>query len=308
MKKYINQLVFIVLFCASFGLYSCEDVIDVNLAKGEPQLVVDAWITNQPGSQSIKLSITQPYFENSSPVPVLGATVSIEDNNGTVFNFIDADNDGTYIWEPASPDGVMGVLGNNYELSISYNNENYKASTKINRVMPIDSITYEFREVELGNPKGYYAQVYARDLVGKGDCYWIRTYKNGEFLKRGSDINIAYDAGFSSGGNIDGLIFITPIRERINPFYPDPKDKNKTLPPYAIDDSIYVEIYSITEDAFNFFLEVQTTLNNGGLFATPLTNVRTNIKNTNPASSKKAVGYFGASAVSSAGVRVKEEE
>ena len=35
------------LVCLSATLYSCEDVIDLEVQDGVPQLVVDAWITNE---------------------------------------------------------------------------------------------------------------------------------------------------------------------------------------------------------------------------------------------------------------------
>ncbi|GAB4403858.1 MAG: hypothetical protein OHK0053_29000 [Microscillaceae bacterium] len=286
-------------------LSACEDVINIDLDETPPQLVVDAWITDQPGPQTIKLRLSQPYFENEPAPAVTGATVEIEDDLGNVYDFTDPDQNGDYVWTPPTPGEALGVLNRSYTLRVSYQGETFQATSQINRVPVIDSLVYEFREEELGNPAAYYAQVYARDFVGSGDTYWIRTFKNGEFLSRGGDINIAYDAGFSAGGNVDGLYFITPIREGINPFRLDENDE--VLPPYELNDTIYVEIYSITNEAFFFLQQVQTQLTNGGLFAVPTTNVPTNLVNLNPNSPIKALGYFGASAVSAAGVRIEEE-
>jgi hypothetical protein len=56
-------------------------------------------------------------------------------------------------------------------------------------------------------------------------------------------------------------------------------------------------LYSITEEAFNFWVEVRDQLQNGGLFAIPLANVRTNLVNTNANSKERAVGFFCTSAV-----------
>ncbi len=92
------------------------------------------------------------------------------------------------------------------------------------------------------------------------------------------EINIAFDAGFSEGGNIDGLLFIPPIRDTINPF--DEED-NEFLSPFADGDDVEVEIYSITNEAFIFLNEMALQINRPGgfaeLFATPLSNVPTNI-------------------------------
>lgn len=299
----MKTLPIFVLFVALLGFTSCEDVIDVDLEEGETQLNVDAWVTNEAGAQNIRLSLTQAYFDNTEPPPALGANVRVEDNEGNTYVFTDDNEDGIYTWTPADPNDVLGKIGNQYTLKIAYQGENYEARSEMNRVPPIDSIFYEFREDEFGSVDGYYAQLYARDLVGSGDCYWIRAFKNGQYLNKPEDINVAYDAGFSQGGNVDGLVFIQPIREGINPSETDENDEE--IAPYALGDNIRVELYSITPDAFFFFQEVINQLNNGGLFAIPASNVSTNIINTNP-NGKAAVGYFGASAVSVAETVIEE--
>lgn len=295
MKNILNY--FLLVLGASM-FFSCEDVIDVDVEEGISQLAVDAWITDQQGIQTIRLTLSQGYFDNNPAQPALGAVVTVVDNTGQTFSFLDEDNNGYYLWNPSPADSTLGQIGNQYTLTIQYQGETFEAFSEIKRVPVIDSISYELKEEELGNPEGHYAELFARDFQGVGDTYWIRTYKNGELLRRAGDINIAYDAGFSKGGNIDGLTFITPIREGINPFYEKENDNNVFDPPYLDGDSIRVQIYSITEDAFTFLEEVQTQLNNSGLFAEPTNNVSTNVRNLNPNSTVKAVGFFGASAVS----------
>jgi len=63
--------------------------------------------------------------------------------------------------------------------------------------------------------------------------------------------------------------------------------------PFQVGDRIKIEVCSITEDNYYFYNEMVTQINNGGLFANPPANVRTNVMNRNPGSAKKAVGYFG---------------
>jgi len=300
--KQINIFFFLIISTLFFT--SCEDVIDVDLEEGESQLTVDAWLTDQPENQIITLTFTQPYFNNNEPSPALNAVVNVVDNEGNTYNFTDADNNGTYIWTPSTPTETLCKLDNSYTLTVVFDGETYQANSTVNRVPQIDSIFYEFRDDELGGGDGYYAALYARDLEGIGDCYWIRTFKNGQYLNKPNEINVAFDAGFSEGGNIDGLIFITPIREGINP-EPNP-DADEPEAPYAVGDEIRVELYSISQEAFFFFQEVITQLNNGGLFAAPSANVSTNIRNVNPNSSKKPVGFFGTAAVSTATVIVEE--
>lgn len=283
-------------------LMSCEEPVDIDIEAGEPQLTVDGWVTDQMEVQKIKLTMSQGYFSQSFNPAALNATVTVTDDLGTVYNFLDDDNDGVYTWTPTTE--PLGRVGGIYGLSVSYEGENYVAGAQINRVPEIDSLVYRFEEESIQGPEGYYAEFFARDFEGTGDCYWIKTFKNGEYLNKPSELNIAYDASFSPGSTSDGIPFITPIREGINP-ESDP-DLDPVPPPYDIGDSIYVELHSIPKEAFFYLVELSAQLQNGGLFAVPTTNVPTNIINTNINSTKHPLGFFGASAVKSIGVRVEE--
>ena len=157
----------------------------------------------------------------------------------------------------------------------------------------------------------YTGQFYATDIPGYGNTYWIRAYKNGHYLNKPSEINIAFDAGFSQGSVVDGIPFIQPIRQGINPY--DEDNNGKILPSYWPGDSVYVEINAISFDAFDFLSQVATQTNRPGgfgeLFAQPLANVPTNIQSSDP--DRPAIGYFNVGAVSGFGQRViaaNEEE
>lgn len=288
MKNYaILLLLFILCFTA------CEDVVDLELEEGSVELVVDAWINTDTVPQVIKLRRTAPYFSNAFAPVVNGATVSITDNDGRVFEFSESNDSGNYIWTPA-PGERFGEIGNNYALEISLEGKTYSASSQLNPTVPVDSITYEFEEESLGQPEGYYAQFFGRDQIGLGDTYWIKTYKNGVYLNKPQEINIAYDAGPAAGSEVDGLIFITPIREAINPITDD-----DDLPPYALGDSIRVEIHSLTPEAFNYLERTffQLTLGDAALFAEPPANVPTNIASSDDTENPQ--GFFVVSEVSS---------
>lgn len=307
--KYIPYLLFTLLFLLTVA--GCEDVIDINLAEHETQLVVDAWINDKPEQQVITLHRTSPYFDSNEPPAVTGATVTVIDSlTGELFPFTDENNNGRYIWTPAEGE-TFGEIGHTYVLLIEVDGQEYGSLSKLNRVMPIDSIVYEEREEELGFPAGIYAEVFARDLVGVGDAYWIKAYKNGQFLNKPDEITLAYDAAFSVGSGVDGITLIPPIRENINRSPDDGEGATDTddLPPYAIGDSVYVEIHSLTLEAF-LFLQLaffQMTLGDAGIFATPPTNVPSNILNLdeNATDRQQPLGFFCVSAVSSEGIIIE---
>ncbi|MBO9639145.1 MAG: DUF4249 domain-containing protein [Siphonobacter aquaeclarae] len=290
----------ILFLFAVAGLTSCQEVINLKTETGPIRLVVDGWITDQPGAQRVRLTLSQNYFNNTAAKPATGATVSVTDDLGKVYPFVDEKGDGNYYWRPAGSEKI-GRLGGKYTLKVGYANESYEALTEIKRVPPLDSITYYYDKPTIapdkGPKEGYVAEFFGRDLTGAGDCYWVKTFKNSvRYDNSGLDITTAYDAGFSAGAATDGLIFIRPIRQSIN--------VNKL---FSEKDTIRVELYSINQAAFYFLNAIKAEAGNQGLFATAPANVQTNLNNVR-ADGPRALGWFGASAISKFTTVVRKEE
>ncbi|MEP2668186.1 MAG: DUF4249 domain-containing protein [Cyclobacteriaceae bacterium] len=308
MKKQFYTFFITSVSILAVGMFSsCEDEISPELESADPILVIDAWITDQPGSQVISLTETQPYFDNTLPSGVSGATVSVTDDLGNVFVFQeDAVLKGNYVWTPVGSE-VIGTAGRKYTLVVEHGTETFVSTSRMGRVPVIDSLTFIFEEEDSFIPDSYFAEFWATDMAGPNDTYRIKTWKNGVLLNKPNELNLAYDAGFSAGGNFDGVTFITPIRRGINPFEED--ENEEFVSPYVPGDSIYVEIHSITLEAFNFLNEVAIQTDRPGgfseLFATPLSNVSTNIFNENP-DGKPVLGFFNVAAVSALGKKFEE--
>jgi hypothetical protein len=283
-KKHTFKLAFMALLCGAIFSTACEDVIQIDLDEGTPELAVDAFITDVAGTQLIRLTITSAYFENTPSNAALGAVVTVSDDLGNQYAFADALNDGNYQWNAANADTSMIQVGSTYTLAIDYNGQVFEAMTMANPVPLIDSIGYEYREEELGAPEGYYAAFYAVDNPGREDWYWIRTYRNDSLINDPARINISKDAAFGGSG-ADGFTFIIPIREAITP----------SGDPYSEGDNVRVQLWSISQETYEWLQETQSQLGNGGLFATPPSNVRTNIFNVNVDSEVTAVGMFNVS-------------
>jgi Domain of unknown function (DUF4249) len=288
MKKLISYC--LILSFAILLLTSCEDVINLDIATGPSQLVVDGWITNQPTAQSIRLTQSAAYFDNTSAKPVLNATVTVTDDKGKIFSFKDLKGNGLYVWTPASTRDTLGRVGGTYRLNVKFGSEEYTAQSRLNRVPKIDSLTYFPDEIPVAPTdgsarKGFTAEFFGRDPRGEGDCYWIKAYRNDTLFNKTTQITLAFDAGFSPGAATDGLPFILPIRRSISPQFYQEKDRVKA------------EVYSISLEAFYFLSQVRQESNNAGLFATPPANIFTNVQNRDP-KGRQALGFFGASAVS----------
>ena len=286
---------------------SCETEISPELENAEPVLVVDAWLNSKPQEQIIKLTYTQPYFENTNPPGVSAATVVVSNKtDGRDFVFNESES-GIYRWIPQNTTDSIGKTGDNFSLSVVTGPDEYIATSVMGRVPAVDSITFTYVEPSGFFPEYYVGEFWARDLKGLGDTYWIKAWKNDTLLLKPSEINIAYDASFTESNATDNIVFIPPIRQAINPF--EINDRGEFIPPYIAGDSVYVEIYSINKAAFYFLNEVIIQTDRPGgfgeLFASPFANVRTNIINTNP-NGKKAVGFFNVGTVSGLGKKFVE--
>ena len=261
-------------------LFSCEDIINPDLPTNEPILVVDAWINNLEESQVIKLSKTQNYLDSNSPVPVVGANVFVYDENLKHFTFTEV-NDGEYIWTPDSANKNIGVEGTKFYLSVSYEDKNIFSESQLNRTSVIDSVNFVRGQVP---EDSYYAEFWSREEEGVGDAYWIKSYINGELQTGLQDIITCIDAGASSeGAVIDGIPFIPPIRRAVTKFEND--DDGNLMSPFKKGDSLYVEIHSVTFEAFDFLNKTAIQINRPGgfseLFAVSLSNVPNNLIVTN---------------------------
>ena len=287
-------------------LISCEDIITPELPTNDPILVVDAWLNNLNEQQKIILSSTQDYLDSTSSPSVSGAIVQVSDNLGNVFDFIES-VPGEYVWQPTILKNNLGDVGSSYTLNIQYDGKEIIAQSTMNRTSTIDSVNFVRGQFPEGS---YYAEFWSREEAGIGDAYWIKSYVNGIYQNGLDDIITCIDAGASSeGAVIDGIPFIPPIRRGITRFETD--DDGDFISPFNEGDSLYVEIHSVTYEAFDFLNKTSIQINRPGgfgeLFAVSLSNIPTNLQVVND-NSPPVVGFFNVSAVHGMGNTLDDEE
>jgi hypothetical protein len=254
---------------------ACTVPFDVELNdQDNERLVVEGWVTNQPGKQFVRLTKTTSYFYNQ-PAPVAsGALVAITDGE----NIWELQETSSGYYEPV-PDFV-GEFEKTYTLSIDYNGEQYQASSYLRPVSPIDSLGFEYidplEEYGLDETPWYDIRIWTQELPGLGDHYMWKTYVNGVALRDTlSEISFVddgiYDGNYVAGVGID---------------YVD-------TPSEAVPgDTIHLEQWNIGVEAYDIFIGILNETDwNGGLFDAPPANVETNINNG-------ALGYFGAAGIS----------
>ena len=279
-------------------LYACEDPVTLESRFQEPELVVEAWLNNISEPQTILLTETQDYYANRLPTPVTDAQVVVcqtinQQPTANCFVF-DHQGEGRYVWEPA-PGQTIGEVNMEFGLGIQRGEKQYASLSTMNRTATIDSISFQFEEESLGLEEGLYAQLYARDPVGTGDAYLIRTTFNDTLLLNPEEFNLAYDATFSPGTETDGITFIFPIRFGINKL-----DEDGGVVPLEQGDHIAVEVISLSDEAYLFLRIIAEQVNNGGsgLFDLPVANAPGNIfevENQEP-----ILGFFNVAATARA--------
>jgi hypothetical protein len=295
-KSFLNINSILASILAMLCVASCTDVVVVDIELAEERIVIDAWLNNKSEVQTVRLTLSQPYFSNAFAPGISDAVVTVVRNEADTLEFANQ-GDGNYNWTP-QPGALLGDPGMTFHLNIDWRGEIYQGLSQMRRVPLIDTIRIEERNGELGYADGHWASLIARDLPGLGDTYWIKAYKNGIFLNKPNELNIAYDAGFDASGELDGVVFIVPIRELINRF-PDPDtDDDFDVPPYVPGDEVHVEIHSITRDAFYFLQTARDQMNNGDntIFSIPVANTQSNVFRQSDGGS--AIGFFCVSAVS----------
>ena len=288
----INIKVWASLLCLIFFTCACEDVIDVELAEAEPQFVVDAWLHDMEDRiPYVSLGLSQPYFDSSQQPALSNAVIGITTSDSTIYNLTYSPEDRLYFI-----DDLQGwrqePVGQVFDLRIDIDDVSFTAVNVKNRVPEIDSIQQELRLDDPFVDDGIFCNFFATDLLGAGDSYWIRTFKNGIYLNKPAEINIAFDAGFSPNTDVDNLVFIQLIQELNNPV-----DENFAPQPYFPGDSIRVELHSISNSAF-FFMELlrdQLLNSSNGIFAEPLANTNGNIISSD---GSEVLGFFNVSSAS----------
>ncbi len=185
MKK-INSIVYLVLLV--FGLSSCQKVIDLDLNTTTPVIVVDGQVTNSLTVGSIvKLSYTNKVKSDNSIIPLIGATVTIQEDNGTVYSLPEVTNG---VYRNAS---LVGITGKTYNLKVVTNGVTLTSSSKMPTMVNFDSLVVEDfpsfgKTIKVVTP-------FYNDPKGLGNNYNLFMFKNGRLIKDA----FAYDDSFIDG-------------------------------------------------------------------------------------------------------------
>ena len=149
----------------------CEKVIDINLNDAAPVVVLEAYLTDQPGSARIQISKTTNFFGGDESPIGTGATVILSDDIGNTWTLPETEP-GIY-----ADTSIVAATGRTYTMSVDYEGINYTAVSSIPTPVTLDSldvIVFPFGgnisivvRPEYDDPLGI--QNYYRFLITKND-------------------------------------------------------------------------------------------------------------------------------------------
>lgn len=272
-------------FLISFLLFtSCEDVIDVKLSEQDLNLPgVEASITTKD-EPTVFLYKTLRVNQDEAYPGISGAEVIISDDE-TPANQItlveDAIKKGFYrIPENAH---YLGVAGHEYTLTIHSQGVTMIAKDALAKVEPIDSI--QVVPSLLGDKRFLGVFTYGKESKGLGNYYKWDVIVNDSLLYKTNQMAIASDE-FVDGNYISKLEIFTDFYE---------PSKEATDRKLNLNDTIYVKQTSISEFAYNFYLQMINQRNTGSLFSVPPANIKSNFTSSD---GKPVLGLFTARDVS----------
>jgi hypothetical protein len=251
-----NNLLYIVSLLIVFGQFACQKIIEVELAEGDRQLVVEAVGSSFDAESYVLLSKTVASTQAASKEIIPGGIVSITDKDGVVYEFTEV--------EPGrfENDAFKVTPNNTYSFSAAIDGK-VLTSTAVTQSTPeIDSISYLTQIGDFfgdGTDTSYFAFYNFVDNAEEENYYQIKIWINGDL-----DNNFYLtDDKLSNGGLISAPFFGAFI---------EPKD------------SIYVELLSMDEANYLYLTTLDLNLQQSAFAAAPANPV-SNVEN--------GIGYFG---------------
>jgi len=272
MKTKIHIFLFSLLSILAF---SCTERIEIELDESYTRLVVDGSISTDTMRHMVVLTTTSSYYYNQPAPPVTGAQVTISD--GTQVFDLTEEKPGVYLTTPS----VFGIPGKTYSLNIKLanaigGNDSYTATSKLNAVTPLDSISLLFHP-EWSSEGIWEVKCFVQEPPTV-DFYRFLLYKDQVLLTDTLNEWLITDDMFFNGNYTNGL----PIA------YLDQGNPEQELQP---GDIIMTEVNNIGDEYYSFLVEAQTELfGSNPLFSGPPANIKGNISNG-------AVGFFTAHSV-----------
>lgn len=262
----------IFIFMLTFALFSCEDVVEVDLREADQRIVIEAQIETESRPLAI-ISSTLAYNNQARTAVIEGVEVWITDDEQppNKVQLTEVNQKGYY----TTTNDYFGKVGRVYTLEVMHDGEKYSATDSLKRLPEVENL-----EVVKNNETDEYYSVfvYAEEPAGMGDNYrWI-VYYNGVPLLHPNFMAVTSDQ-LVDGNYIEKAQI---LNGQFAGFAMDTEIVDET--------KIQIKQLSISQDCLEYYMQLQESTSGQGMFSPPPANVPTNFSNG-------ALGFFRASAV-----------
>jgi hypothetical protein len=238
-------------------LCSCTKVINVNLNDVSPNIVIEGYVTNQPGPYTVQITQTVNFSASNTFPPVTGAIVKITDSTSGLTDSLVESSSGIY----STKNLLQGLPGHTYQLFVSANGKDYTSSSTMPKPVLMDSLTF-YKSSVLGRIS-YNAVANFLDPFGIPNYYTFKEYMNNKQLNQ----SFEFSDRLSDGKYIRLELF----------------NDSSYLQPGA---EVMVVMNCVDRNVWNYFNTLRQATGNNFQSVTP-TNPISNISNN-------ALGYFSA--------------
>ncbi|MDE6581702.1 MAG: DUF4249 domain-containing protein [Duncaniella sp.] len=164
----------ILLSLLSAVFTSCEKELDFNYHTIPPITVIEGVLI--PDGIRVGITLTTPMDEPMNLSRLTDATVSLVDMTTGETHELAADDNGYYTAH------IAGTEGHDYRLAVERDRCSYNAETEM--YGPVDILSAEFNWIKM--PYDHVAVFqckFADATPDKGDCYWVKLYRNGKIYR-----------------------------------------------------------------------------------------------------------------------------
>ncbi|WP_257667792.1 DUF4249 domain-containing protein [Parapedobacter tibetensis] len=183
MKTYFRYIAISI----SFLMFSCEDVIDINLNDADPQLVIIGEVSNNTNVQQVSINRTVAFASDTPFDPVPGAEVEVVDGRGRVYRFTE-ETPGIYV-----ANGFTGSQNERYDLHVRVDGQEFMATATMPSLTTADSIGTSVRNL-FGEEEKFVSVKY-QDPPGVANYYRYLQRVNGERFKMVKVANDKFNDG-----------------------------------------------------------------------------------------------------------------
>jgi len=284
-----NKYKIISLLLAVLISWGCQEIIDVDLTQSEPKLVIEGRLVNERSFQKIKISESINFYDTAGLSPFKDAEVSLLDGNSNVITqFTYQSEDSAYI----TNNPLSLTVGESYALQIEAKGELLEARGTVLENATLDSLYYlSDKELEsIGQPS-----------FGEGYFMFVNGSLNNEgieYFKLDVTVN---DTLRNSRGDFSNSVLTSEFFGRDFQALPVPGS-------FEEEDSVGLELYTLNEDVYQYYVEfINLLFNDGGVFSPPPVNPTTNIKNlTNP--ENEPLGFIQFSSVQRKSIVIEKRD